>query len=73
MPKVKRPREKLMEKGAEALRNSELLAILLGSGYKGKNVLEVADRILREFSVKELVEIPLERFRKLKGVDPDKA
>jgi len=38
MPRVKKPRERLIEKGPEALRNSELLAILLGSGYKGKNV-----------------------------------
>jgi DNA repair protein RadC len=34
--------EALKEKGPKALRDSELLAILLVSGYKGKNVLEVA-------------------------------
>ena len=39
MPRVKKPRERLMEKGPEALKDFELLAILLGSGYKGKNVL----------------------------------
>ena len=34
----KRPREKLWERGAEALTKPELLAILLGSGTKEKNV-----------------------------------
>jgi len=46
LPKFKRPREKLFEKGPEALGNYELLAILLRTGYQGKSALEVAKRIL---------------------------
>ncbi|MEK7173006.1 MAG: UPF0758 domain-containing protein, partial [Patescibacteria group bacterium] len=42
MPLVERPRERLMEKGAKNLKDSELLAILLGSGVKGKNVAVLA-------------------------------
>ena len=38
IPKVDRPREKFLTKGADALTKSELLAILLGSGIKGTNV-----------------------------------
>ena len=49
MPRVKKPRERLMEKGPEALRDSELLAILLRSGYRDKNVLEVARRIVADY------------------------
>ncbi len=37
IPKFDRPREKFLEKGPDALTDSELLAILLGSGIKGRN------------------------------------
>ena len=41
-----RPREKMFSKGAGAMSNAELLAILIGSGTKKENVLEVANRLL---------------------------
>ena len=40
LPKIERPREKLIAKGAENLKDSELLAILLRTGEAGKNVIE---------------------------------
>ncbi len=46
IPKKDRPREKLQQKGAEALADIELMAILLGSGTKGHDVMTVADKIL---------------------------
>ena len=46
IPKKDRPREKLQCKGSEALSDLELLAILLGSGTKGHDVMSVASRIL---------------------------
>jgi DNA repair protein RadC len=50
LPKVDRPREKLVARGPSALSDLELLAILLGSGVRGQSVLHVAARILRRFS-----------------------
>ena len=41
-----RPREKMLAKGAGAMSNAELLAILIGSGTRKENVLEVANRLL---------------------------
>lgn len=41
-----RPREKMLAKGAGAMSNAELLAILIGSGTRNGNVLEVANRML---------------------------
>ena len=73
MPRVKKPRERLIEKGPEALRNPELLAVLLGSGYKGKNVLEVARRILADYPPEKLKDIPFSHLRKMKGIGPAKA
>lgn len=43
-----RPREKLRTKGKQALTDSELLAILLGSGSVGQNVLELSKEILQK-------------------------
>ena len=48
IPDFDRPREKLAAKGPEALSDSELLAVLLGSGAKGKDVFQVARAILRK-------------------------
>ncbi len=47
LPKLDRPREKLQQKGAEALSDLELLAILLGSGIKDHDVMTVAGRLLK--------------------------
>lgn len=65
MPKFDRPREKFLEKGGDALTDSELLAILLGSGIKGTNVKVLAQKIARKFgdrlmyaTVDELTQIP---------------
>ncbi len=41
-----RPREKMLAKGAGAMSNAELLAILIGSGTQKENVVEVANRLL---------------------------
>ncbi|MFQ6093457.1 MAG: DNA repair protein RadC [bacterium] len=73
MPRVKKPRERLLEKGPEALRDHELLAILLGAGYRGKNVLDVSRRILSEYPPETLTKIPIKELRKVKGIGPAKA
>ncbi|WP_304224675.1 DNA repair protein RadC [Gracilinema caldarium] len=46
LPKEQRPRERLSALGASALSDRELLAIVLGSGVRGKNVYQVADNLL---------------------------
>ena len=49
MPASERPRERLAEKGADALRNSELIAILLRTGLKGVSAVDVAEQLLKQF------------------------
>jgi DNA repair protein RadC len=46
IPKDERPREKLAQKGPRALSDVELIAILIGRGTKGHDVMSVANRIL---------------------------
>ncbi len=48
-PKYERPREKLLQFGAEALSDAELLAIVLNTGVKGKNALEIARETLNSY------------------------
>lgn len=73
LPIFKRPREKLFEKGADALKDHELLGILLRSGYKGKSALEIARRILQTKKLKELTDLSPTELAKIKGVGKSRA
>lgn len=48
IPDFDKPREKLVHKGTSALSDTELLAVILGSGVKGRDVFRVAHDILRK-------------------------
>lgn len=71
--KVDRPREKMEKLGAAALRNEELLAILLGTGTRGKDVLTLSAELLEKYDGKKLTEIPLSELKIRKGIGPAKA
>lgn len=73
LPKIERPREKLIAKGAENLKDSELLAILLRTGTTGKNVIEIASQILSKYSKKKLLQMTYEDLSKISGIDSAKA
>jgi DNA repair protein RadC len=49
MPTAERPRERLRQRGAAALSNAELLAIILRTGATGENVVAQATRLLARF------------------------
>jgi DNA repair protein RadC len=52
-----RPRERLLPKGAQSLTDAELIAILLRSGIKGTNAVELVRQILKKFgSIRALTE-----------------
>ena len=73
LSKSERPREKLISKGPKNLRDEELLAILLGTGIKGKNVIEIAKQILRKHSKKRLLQLDYKELSKVKGIGSAKA
>ena len=73
LPKIERPRERLVAKGPENLKNKELLAILLGTGTEGKNVIEVAEQILEKYPVKNFLQLKYEDLLKIKGINSAKA
>lgn len=51
IPKIERPREKLIHYGPEKLSDSELLAILLHSGTKKESAIDLAEKILKNLAV----------------------
>jgi DNA repair protein RadC len=73
IPKPIRPREKLIAKGPQNLKDEELLAILLRTGREGKNVLDLARQILRKYSKKRLLNLKYEDLIKIKGINSAKA
>lgn len=73
LTKIKLPREKLVKYGSTKLKDFELLAILLGSGIKGKNVLSLAKIILKKIKIIGLKKITIEDIKNIKGIGSTKA
>lgn len=74
LPDEERPRERLLKYGIEALTLSELIAIVLGTGTKGKNVLELADELLTKFhGLNGLLDASVEELSEIKGIGKTKA
>jgi len=74
MPNQERPRERLVERGADALKDSELIAILLRTGMKGVSAIAIGEQLLQRFgSFENLARAPLDELRQVKGVGRDKA
>ncbi|MFO7275876.1 MAG: DNA repair protein RadC [Pseudomonadota bacterium] len=70
-PRSERPREKLIERGAQALSDAELLAVLLGSGRRGMSAVELARELLVEFgSLRELLSADRARCLGQSGLGP---
>lgn len=74
IPKMERPRERLLKYGASALADYELLAIILRTGTKEESVLDVARNITMHFnSLNALNEVTISELLKIKGIGTAKA
>ncbi len=68
-PEDERPRERLLARGAEALTDAELLAILLRVGVQGKSAVELGrELILRFGSLQAMMVAPLTAWEDIKGL-----
>jgi len=67
IPETDRPREKLLRKGAQALSDQELLAVLLGKGTPGMDVMTLAGKLARLIDEKGLT-VTAEDLSQFKGV-----
>ena len=74
VPREARPRERLLLYGEKSLSDHELLAILLRTGTKMENVLQLAMRFLQEFeTLNEIKQASIEEYQQVKGIGPIKA
>lgn len=72
-PSDDRPREKLLQKGAGALSNSELLAILLRTGVAGNSAIDLARQIMDKFETfRNMSHIDRREWKAFKGMGPAK-
>lgn len=73
IPVLERPRERLKEVGVNNLTDKELLAIILKTGTKDKNVNDLALDILTKHSLSQLKDITINDLIKIKGIGEVKA
>lgn len=73
-PASERPRERLVAHGADNLSPAELVAILLRTGIKGTNAVEVGKQLINKYrTVQALARASLADLQKVKGIGRDKA
>jgi len=68
-----RPQERLLKHGSAALSDSELLAIILRTGTKGENVLNLCTRILSTYNIQQLSRASPTKLQEVHGVGAAKA
>lgn len=77
LPYDERPYEKLMTKGAEALSDTELLAIIIKTGFNGRNAMDLARNLLNDkdlgLGIKGLSSAGIQQIMKHKGIGKVKA
>ncbi len=74
LPLADRPRERLEQFGPDALRNADLIAILLRTGLRGSSAVQVAEDLVRRFpSLAVLSCASLDEIRAVRGIGRDKA
>jgi DNA repair protein RadC len=70
---AERPRERLLAVGVEGLKDEELLALVLRTGYRGHNAVEVARALLTEYTLPSLLHLPAARLARLRGMGLSRA
>lgn len=73
MPVNNLPRERLLKDGKESLADYEVLAIILRTGIKGKNVLDLSKEILTKFQLNEFSNLTINELMEIKGIKEAKA
>ena len=73
LPEQNRPRERFVKYGPEALSDAELFAIILRTGSPNENVIDMSNRLIKEYGLNNLFECSLKELQKIKGIGPSKA
>ena len=73
LPDSSKPRERFLKYGKEALSDAELFAIILRTGTINENVVDMSNRLIKEYSLEKLYDCSLKELQKIKGIGPSKA
>ena len=73
MEKNSRPRERLQEVGVESLSDAELLSIILRTGTRSENVIDMSNRLIALYGIGELFNCTINELEKIKGIGQSKA
>ncbi len=74
LPEEEKPREKLRKHGPAALKNYELIAVILGRGTRREGILELSQRIMSQYGNQAIFsEGDVERVEKVLGLSPVQA
>jgi DNA repair protein RadC len=68
-----RPLERLLSSGPQSLSNAELLALIIKTGTKKSNVLNISYNILSRFDIKKLSNLTINELTKIEGIGKTKA
>ena len=70
-PAAERPREKLLNRGAEALSDAELLALFLRTGTAGSNAIDLGRQLLEQHgSLRACLDLPTAQLKRCRGLGP---
>ena len=73
LPEQNRPRERFLKYGPEVLSDSELFAIILRTGSPNENVIDMSNRLIKEYGLNNLFDCSIKELQKIKGIGPSKA
>jgi len=71
--KENRPRERFLKSGAASLSDAELLAVILQTGTKDENAIDMSNRLISKYGLDKLSELSLNELQEIKGIGPAKA
>jgi len=73
LPDSSKPRERFLKYGPEVLSDAELFAIILRTGVVGENVVDMSNRLIKEYTLEKLFDCSLKELQSIKGIGPSKA
>ncbi len=68
-----RPRERFLHSGISALSSAELMALILKTGTKGKNILETCNELIGRYGLEKLADLSMGELQENDGIGPAKA
>jgi DNA repair protein RadC len=73
IPKDNRPQERLEKSGASVLSDAEIIALIIRTGSRDESAIDVANNLIKRFSIGKLSNISLKELQSIKGIGKAKA